>query len=1433
MIKKRKNKGIMSRIMVLFLMLGLILPGAVPVVAAEISETPLVEVSFDPQGGTGTMDSVFCSLMTNITLPENGFMAPEGKTFKIWENEGKEYAPNEEVQIRSDTVVKAVWKDVSEVSEESDVGPSAEAEPAGSVDVELPQTELPEEGVGNSAEGADGSQAEVSEGSGLPASSEMSNSESASSEKPDPGEAEKAGLDDNPDHLLAPDDSPYGGEIDYGIFPVVSFGGVRMMRSMNTMAANNSPVIGTDHPTQPGEVMLFKEAKPIAGIVNTWEVTLRIEGKDTRETSDVVLVIDRSGSMNDQGRMAAAQQAANAFVDELLPSDTTRIAVVSFSGDVTTNQGLTNDATTLKSAINGLNANGGTFTQAGVKQAEALLANSTADHKHIVLLSDGVPTYSYEIPDSTVRRDGYVHDGSDYVTGTGYASSAYGTSRVGNGSSIYYYIERYLFERAYYNHGNSAIAEAGFAGVAGYNVYTIGLQTGGTGSDVLSRMKQNDGTFTEVSDVSQLDPVFQAIAGQIGAAVKEAAVTDPMGAGFQIPAANVSGIITVPASPPATYNATTKSISWNPGTLTTPIEPGSDIKYAELKYTIEINDDILAQTPDVNGEYPTNGSAQIQYTDAGGNQQTGTFPVPKVNPVLYKVVKELQDKDGTVITADRSFTVQVTGPGAGGAATVRSFTLNTNTESSTKLMTDLRYASTYTFEETGNLSDYDVSYYVDGVAVSGADRKFTITDGNTADVEVKVVNKEKPGTLTITKVLDQSVVSAKSGTRAAVSFSFSVTGPNSYNRTFDLPDNGSWTKTLTNLVKGTYTVTETTTGYTTSVQVNENPSVSGNSADVTIDIGALNQTVTVTNKQTENMSVTATKTWVNAPTDKPDIWFQLIRINSDNSETKIGSPKAVISNTVSWNQTDVGLGESLLRYDENGNEYIYKVQEVDADGNDFVPGGFSKIEDGLNVKNSFYETNPADITSLRFEKTWAGVPEGMTPPDITVQVMANNEVYATATLRYPDTVVEWKNLPLHDADGNLITYTINELGINDFDEGTPVYTESVIENVYCEPSQNQTDWSLQNPAFIITRLTKNGPFVVWTLNHIPQAERVAMLQNVIAASQPDNFKQPLKDLGQYLDGGGDYFVWLEGANVSRDILPNDQSAGQITINITFNTDGTVNASTIHYQGENTWTHFAVGGYSSKLAKITNTYNQETIDIPVTKTWEDNNDQDGMRPASITIRLLKNGTEIASKIVTEADGWAWSFTDLPKYEAGELITYTITEDTVSEYSSAVSGYNVTNTHTPGKTSVQVTKAWADGNNQDGVRPESVTIKLLADGVDTGKTLVLTATNNWTDTFTDLDEYKAGTKIVYTIEELTLGSGYTSVITGDAATGFEVTNTKTPEVPIVPPEPKDPEDPVLLIPRTGEDGGIYPWVGVMLFSIAGLLLSVRKKLKADRD
>ena len=210
------------------------------------------------------------------------------------------------------------------------------------------------------------------------------------------------------------------------------------------------------------------------------------------------------------------------------------------------------------------------------------------------------------------------------------------------------------------------------------------------------------------------------------------------------------------------------------------------------------------------------------------------------------------------------------------------------------------------------------------------------------------------------------------------------------------------------------------------------------------------------------------------------------------------------------------------------------------------------------------------------------------------------------------------------------------------------------------------------------------------------------------------------------------------------------------------------------------------GYSGFIAQTSNTeFNvinkrePEKTFVEGTKTWNDKDNQDGKRPTEITINLLKNGTKIASKKVTKADGWKWKFENLDKYENGKEINYTIAEEKVEGYTTEVKGYDVKNSYTPGKTSLQVTKAWEDKNDQDGVRPTSVTIKLLADGVETGKKLVLTKANNWTGSFTDLDEYKAGKKIVYTIKEEPVGNGYKSVITGNEKEGFVVTNVRTPE------------------------------------------------------
>ncbi|MEG0361482.1 MAG: Cna B-type domain-containing protein, partial [Longicatena sp.] len=194
--------------------------------------------------------------------------------------------------------------------------------------------------------------------------------------------------------------------------------------------------------------------------------------------------------------------------------------------------------------------------------------------------------------------------------------------------------------------------------------------------------------------------------------------------------------------------------------------------------------------------------------------------------------------------------------------------------------------------------------------------------------------------------------------------------------------------------------------------------------------------------------------------------------------------------------------------------------------------------------------------------------------------------------------------------------------------------------------------------------------------------------------------------------------------------------------------------------------------------ITNTHTPEKISVTGSKTWDDSNNQDGKRPTSITINLLADGVQVDAKTITEADGWSWSFTNLAKYKAGTVINYTVTEATVKDYQTKVTGYNITNTYIPGKTSISVTKSWNDSNNHDGIRPNSVSIKLFADGTATKQSVTLNEGNKWTASFTDLPEFQNGTKIVYTVKEEAV-TGYTSTTTGDTTTGFIITNTHTPE------------------------------------------------------
>ena len=183
-----------------------------------------------------------------------------------------------------------------------------------------------------------------------------------------------------------------------------------------------------------------------------------------------------------------------------------------------------------------------------------------------------------------------------------------------------------------------------------------------------------------------------------------------------------------------------------------------------------------------------------------------------------------------------------------------------------------------------------------------------------------------------------------------------------------------------------------------------------------------------------------------------------------------------------------------------------------------------------------------------------------------------------------------------------------------------------------------------------------------------------------------------------------------------------------------------------------------------------------VTVSGTKTWDDADNQDGKRPDVITVNVIANGNEtpVESKEVRKSDNWTYTFTDLPKYANGEEITYTITENAVEGYTTSVNGYNITNTHTPEKISITGTKTWDDADNQDGKRPDVITVNVIANGNETPvESKEVRKSDNWTYTFTDLPKYANGEEITYTITENAV-EGYTTSVNG-----YNITNTHTPE------------------------------------------------------
>ena len=222
--------------------------------------------------------------------------------------------------------------------------------------------------------------------------------------------------------------------------------------------------------------------------------------------------------------------------------------------------------------------------------------------------------------------------------------------------------------------------------------------------------------------------------------------------------------------------------------------------------------------------------------------------------------------------------------------------------------------------------------------------------------------------------------------------------------------------------------------------------------------------------------------------------------------------------------------------------------------------------------------------------------------------------------------------------------------------------------------------------------------------------------------------------------------------------------------------------------------------------------KEVINIKVTKLWKYDDAEN--RPESITIELYRKSEEdpdnpifIGSGLMRKENNiWELNFQNLPKRdENGKLYHYTIKEQSIEGYAVQLSGnqnngYTLTNIP---ETTVQVEKKWnGDPTNQ-------VEISLLADGTVREKAII-TAADDWKPDFRNLPKFDAedGHVILYEVKETAI-NGYTSLISGDAASGYLVTNTKdtTPPGPnppspdpYTPPSPVTPGRPVNPVPST---------------------------------
>lgn len=597
-------------------------------------------------------------------------------------------------------------------------------------------------------------------------------------------------------------------------------------------------------------------------------------------------------------------------------------------------------------------------------------------------------------------------------------------------------------------------------------------------------------------------------------------------------------------------------------------------------------------------------------------------------------------------------------------------------------------------------------------------------------------------------------------------------------------------------------------------------------------------------------SLSVKKQWIdndNQDGKREDIKVKLTAEIGGNSisEIKDADGKSVtaevtLSAKTSWSTT----WDNLPEY-QNGQKITYKViEETTIDGytteysydeklNDYTiktDGTYDDTHNAVYIKNSY---TPKE-TSVEVTKNWDDSDYAHRPSSVTVELykqVDNEKKQSTGKSAVLNEAkkwkAEWSKLPVYEG-GKPITYSVEEKAINGYKA-----------DIKCNKGEagEVTKW-----IFEITNKLDNNKFDLLVEKQWKDSSNQDGLRNLIS-----EIKLELQSSVKSGDSYGEYTSVKQASISAADITGewtysfNDldkYAYGELirykvieTVTYSRDADKYTQKYTTLYNGKEVNESYITGEGESPTLVITNRYQPETIEVSVTKNWEDDNDSAGFRKkiSQITLNLKKSVWDTTEKAYTAASvirtinitgdeitqNWSKSWKSLNKYENGQLVKYSVEEviayqDELSNiYSTEISpetingdsnnkNFTITNSYTPETISVKATKKWDDENNKDGLRNkiEKITLTLQKSvapyngftDVETGVVCEIfpnsdgsyTDSNNW-KTWTDLPKYANGKLIQYRVkEDITYTSGetrkYTQTYNGTSLEASNVTGDK---------------------------------------------------------